>query len=108
MVTALNKTVVVKPLYRKQSESGLIIPDSATKYKKYDAEVVGEVVAVSKQSDYKDDLAPGEILLFMRHEGKPMSIDNIEHRTVSDKWIMGKLIGQEAEDIKKSHAPMGI
>ena len=107
-VTALNKTIIVRPLYLKSPKSGIIIPDTAKKYKKYDAEVVGEVVAVSKKSMCVDDAKCGDLLLFQRHEGKPINIEGIEHRAVQDRWVMGLVTGKDAEALRETHAPMRI
>ena len=107
-IKAINKTTILKPLYEKKSTSGIVIPETAKKYKKYDAEVVGEAVAVSEDSEFKDSISIGDIIIFQRHEGNPINIDNIEHRTVKDRWIMGKLIGKEVEMLKQTHEPMRI
>lgn len=59
---AVGDRVIVKPLKREQSRSGLILPDDDT-----DPVQRGEVVSVGEQADFGGALKTGDVVLFKRN-----------------------------------------
>lgn len=88
MIIALRDDIIVKLIF--EPHKGLIvIPKSATKFKQYDGEVYGEVVAVGPK--YKYDLKPGDKVNFQRHEGIKFMVEGVTYLKLKSKWVLAKV-----------------
>jgi co-chaperonin GroES (HSP10) len=90
MLQALRNEIIVKPIL--EEHKGLIeIPKSATEYKQYHGEVVGEVISIGHKYPYKEDLKVGNKVIFQRHEGKRMLYEGERYLALKEKWVHGKI-----------------
>ena len=79
------ENVLVKSTYKARS-SLIIMPDIV---KKREEGFYGEVIAIGE--DYPYDLKVGETVVFGRHEGIPVEINEEEHLILKPIRILGKL-----------------
>ena len=90
MIHALRDDVIVKLVV--EEHKGMIeIPKSASKWRQYDSEVFGEVVAVGSKSVF--DLKPGDKINFQRHEGKRFYYEGQQYLKLKARWVMAKVEG---------------
>ena len=91
MLQAIGKYTIVLPLYDEKSKGGIIIPESAKKYKQYDSSVRGEVISVGPESEFKSMLKPGDKVIWTRHEGRKIMFKGQLYFSIRDRWIMAKV-----------------
>jgi co-chaperonin GroES (HSP10) len=88
MYQALGANIIVKVIYP-ETKSSIVIPKTATTYKKYAGQIKYIVESVGSKSRWKDELSAGRQVDIIRHEGKPFIRDGAEYRLVRDRWVMG-------------------
>ena len=93
---AVENTVIVKPIFQEKSKGGLHLPKGAEKFKQYDGFVYGEVVAIS---DEIKDISLGELVVWIRHEGKRVYLDRKEYRIIKRKWLSAVIPQDYIENI---------
>ena len=94
LLQALGDNVIVKPVYDEKVK-GIIIPEIALKFKKYDGQVYGEVHSVGPKVTLRfarEPIKPGDKLIWVRHEGKRVEYEGQEYFKVASKWILGMWI----------------
>lgn len=66
----LKRKVLVKPIIKETTDSGLILPEKSKK------QSMGTVIAIGDQVEH---CKVGDTVSFYEHSGIPYSIDNVEH-----------------------------
>lgn len=89
MIQALGSTIIVRPVYDEKPSPQILLPKSCPRYKLYHGAIHGEVLAVGPKYPY--DLKVGDKILWRRHEGKPIRVENELLFVLSEKWVEGKL-----------------
>ena len=89
MIKALKDFVLVRQEYAKES-GGIVIPETAVKFKKYDGSIRYIVVSVGPECPY--ELKEGDIIEIMKHEGIRFVYEGIEYWKVKERWILGKYL----------------
>jgi co-chaperonin GroES (HSP10) len=85
---ALRDEIIVRPVYEKQ-KGLVIIPKSAIKFKQYDGQVFGEVLSVGKR--HKLGVKIGDIISWVRHEGKKIIHQGQVYFAIRERWILGRV-----------------
>ena len=80
-IKAVRDMVIVECVYEEKKNT-LYIPDNA---KQYHGDFYGVVIAIGP--DYKHDLKVGQKVMFRRHEGTKVIIDNKEYLALKEKWV---------------------
>lgn len=92
MLQALSDYLIIKKLYEvKKSDSPIIIPEAAVKYKQYDCPEVCEVVSIGPAYPYKDEVSIGDKLICAKHEGKPMEYEGVQYFQMKERFVYGKV-----------------
>lgn len=87
---ALRSDVIVK-LVTEEKNGLIVIPKSALKYRQYEGAVFGEVVSVGRKSTLtfeREHLKQGDKIIFQRHEGKPIWIENEKYLVLKECWVL--------------------
>lgn len=103
---ALHKSIIARKLEEDKAKpkSSIYIPDNAIEYKRYKANPIAQVIAISKDSEFKDQLKPGDYIIYMRNEGKKLKMAHLDHNVfnINDKWIMAKIDKQDIAGVGTS------
>jgi len=84
MIRAMRDQVIVKVHYKEKIGSIFLPTDTA---KKYDGDYYGEVVAIGK--DYKYEVKVGDKVMFPRHEGKKITVNDEDYYVLKSRWVEG-------------------
>lgn len=90
MLQALRNEIIVRAIYEEKTRGGIIVPPQAKQFKLYHGSIQGEVVSVGPESKFKNEVKPGDKIVWTRHEGKKVYEDRELFFVVKDRWIMGK------------------
>ncbi len=95
---AIHKTVIARKIEeKKRRESNLIIPDTALTYKRYKETPRAIIISISPESEFYNDLKPGDIIIYTRNEGRKLDkradIGKIEEDVIvlKDRWILARI-----------------
>ena len=89
MLQALRAEIIVKPQYE-EKRGTIIIPESAREFKLYHGSISGEIISIGPKSQFRDEVKPGDKILWVRHEGKPILFEGVKYFAVKERWIMGR------------------
>ena len=92
MLQALRNEIIVRPIYEEKTRGGIIVPSWAREYKLYHGSIQGEVISVGLKSKFKDEIKPGDRIVWTRHEGKKILFEGQTYFAVRDRWVMGKIV----------------
>ena len=90
MIQALKDNLIIKPLYEEKKNS-IFIPQTAINYKRNKGNVLGLVISIGKDSQYKDSLSPGDNISYQRGEGIKFTYQGETYYKLKAKWVMGKV-----------------
>jgi len=79
-----NRVLVQIPKEKKQTDSGIFLPDSSTK----EAPIKATVVAIS---DEIKNVNIGQTVVYAKYSGTDLNIDGVDYLVLEDKDIMGIL-----------------
>jgi co-chaperonin GroES (HSP10) len=95
MLQALGDKVIIEVEYETKSTGGVIIPESAQKFKLYDGRYAGRVVSLGRKCPFKADLKPGDKIFFVQNEGYKFYYKGKAYFQLGTKkprdWVLAKL-----------------
>ena len=90
MLQALRAEIIVRPIYQ-EKQGRIIIPEHSPHFKQYHGSVSGLVISVGPKSEFRDEVKPGDRIVWVRHEGKKIVYEGQEYRAVRDRWVRARL-----------------
>lgn len=91
MLQALRSEIIVKPIYE-EKRGVIVVPESAKRFLQYHGSVSGLVISVGPKSEFKDEVKPGDRIVWVRNEGKKIVYEGQEYLAVRDRWVRGKIV----------------
>ena len=88
MLQAIGATIIIKPIYQER-KGKILLPRYSPEYKKYHGRIYGKVISIGPKSIWKNDLKPGDLVDWQRHEGFKIEYQREIYFKVRDRWVMG-------------------
>ena len=94
-IKPLGDRIVIKPLEEEESVGGIIIPDTATKEKPQEGEViaVGPGKLLDSGERQTPSVAVGDKVLYGKYSGTEIKLDDEDYLIVREDDILAKLEG---------------